>query len=59
MNKIGSFFKEVHQEMKAVDWADGQTLRKNTVTVFVVIALFAIFFMGIDYLTVTLLSLLS
>lgn len=59
MGKVGTFFKEVREEMKKVSWPSGQTLRKNTVTVFVVIALFAVFFMGIDYITTSLLGLLS
>lgn len=58
MGKAGTFFKEVREEMRAVEWPSSQTLRKNTITVFTVIAIFTVFFMGIDFLTSTLLNLL-
>lgn len=58
MGKIGTFFKEVRYEMQAVKWPDNATLRKNAITVFTVIAIFTVFFMGIDFLTSSLLNLL-
>lgn len=58
MGKVGTFFKEVLEEMRLVEWPSNETLRKNTITVFTVIAIFIVFFMGIDFLTSTLLNLL-
>jgi len=58
MGKVGTFFKEVREEMQAVEWPDSQTLRKNTITVFVVLIIFTIFFLGIDFVTTTLLNLI-
>lgn len=53
MGKIGTFFKEVRDEMKAVTWPDSRSLRKNTITVFIMLAIFAVFFLGVDFLTTT------
>jgi len=58
MGKVGTFIKEVREEMKMVTWPNSQSLRKNTITVFIMIAIFAVFFLGVDYLTTTLLQLL-
>lgn len=58
MGKIGTFFKEVRYEMQAVKWPNSETLRKNAIIVFTAIAIFTVFFMGIDFLTSSLLNLL-
>lgn len=58
MSKIKNFFSEVKAEMKAVEWPTGKELRKNSLTVFSVVALFAVFFLGVDSAISTLLGLL-
>jgi len=58
MGKIKTFFGEVREEMQAVDWPSKKDLRKNTVTVLGVVAVFTVFFMGTDSVISSLLNLL-
>lgn len=58
MGKVRTFFSEVKAEMQAVDWPNKQELRKNTITVIIVVAVFALFFLGVDSIIRWLLSLL-
>lgn len=58
MGKISTFFSEVKQEMQAVDWPSKKDLRKNTLTVVTVVAIFAAFFLGVDTAITSILGLL-
>ncbi|WP_027108784.1 preprotein translocase subunit SecE [Lacticigenium naphthae] len=58
MSKIKNFLSEVKDEMLAVEWPKGKELRKNSLTVFTVVALFAVFFLGVDSAISALLGLL-
>jgi preprotein translocase subunit SecE len=56
MSKVGSFFKEVRQEMQATSWPSGKEMRKNTASIFTVVILFALFFYASESIIVWLLS---
>lgn len=58
MSKIKKFFGEVKYELKETTWPTAKEMRKNTLTVFGVVAFFAIFFFGVDSLITFLLNLL-
>lgn len=49
MSKIKGFFGGVSREMKAVTWPTSKELKRNTIVVFGVCLLFAIFFMVVDF----------
>lgn len=57
MNKIKSFFGEVKHEMKETTWPTGKELRKNTITVFGVMAFFGVYFYLADTIIEFLLNL--
>lgn len=56
MNKVGSFFKEVKEEMKETTWPTGKEMRKYTASIFTVVVLFALFFYATESVIVWLLS---
>lgn len=49
MSKIKGFFGGVSREMQAVTWPTSKELKRNTIVVFGVCLLFAIFFMIVDF----------
>lgn len=58
MNKITTFFKEVRHEMKETTWPTAKELRKNSYTVFGVMAFFGVFFYIADTVISFLLNLI-
>lgn len=56
MNKVGSFFKEVKEEMQETTWPTGKEMRKYTASIFTVVVLFALFFYATELVIVWLLS---
>lgn len=56
MNKVGSFFKEVREEMQETSWPTGKEMRKYTASIFTVVVLFALFFYATESVIVWLLS---
>ncbi len=58
MNKVRSFFSEVRHEMGNTKWPTAKEMRKNTVSVFTVVALFTLFFYATESIITWLLSLL-
>ncbi|TLQ07961.1 preprotein translocase subunit SecE [Marinilactibacillus psychrotolerans] len=52
------FFGEVVYELKETTWPTAKEMRKNTLTVFGVVAFFAVFFFGVDSFITFLLNLL-
>lgn len=56
MNKVGSFFKEVKEEMQETTWPTGKEMRKYTASIFTVVVLFALFFYASESVIVWLLS---
>lgn len=56
MNKVGSFFKEVKEEMQETTWPTGKEMRKYTASIFTVVVLFALFFYATESVIVWLLS---
>lgn len=48
MKKVKQFIKEVRYEMKETTWPTVKELRKNTITVFGVMAFFGVFFYAAD-----------
>lgn len=57
MNKIKTFLGEVKYELKETTWPKKDVMKKNTVTVFGVMAFFGVFFYAADSLLVFLLNL--
>lgn len=57
MKKIKQFFGEVRHEMKETTWPTGKELRKNSYTVFGVMAFFGVFFYAADTIISFLLNL--
>lgn len=39
---ISKFFRDYGSEMKKITWAPGDTVRKNTITVVIIVAIFAV-----------------
>lgn len=58
MNKIKTFFGEVIYELKETTWPTAKEMRKNSLTVFGVVAFFGVFFYGVDSIITFLLNLL-
>lgn len=44
MNKVTTFYKDVKHEMKETTWPTAKEMRKNTIAVFTIVILFALFF---------------
>lgn len=58
MSKVSTFIKDVRHEMRETTWPSGKSMRKDTVSIFTVIILFAIFFFATESAIVWLLSLI-
>ncbi|MEC6749108.1 preprotein translocase subunit SecE [Marinilactibacillus sp. GCM10026970] len=58
MGKIKKFFGEVKYELQETTWPTNKEMRKNTLTVFGVVAFFSVFFFGIDSIITFLLNLI-
>ncbi|WP_208559820.1 preprotein translocase subunit SecE [Marinilactibacillus kalidii] len=58
MSKIKKFFGEVKYELKETTWPTSKEMRKNTLTVFGVVAFFSVFFFGVDSIISFLLNLI-
>lgn len=56
MGKIKNFFGDVRREMKDVTWPTSKELKRNTLIVFGVCLLFAVFFMVVDFGIVSILD---
>ncbi len=48
MNKVKKFFGEVKHELKETTWPKKDEMKKNTATVFGVMAFFGVFFYAAD-----------
>lgn len=48
MSKVKTFFGEVKYELQATTWPNKKEMKKNTLTVFGVMAFFAAFFWASD-----------
>lgn len=57
MSKVKTFFGEVKHELKETTWPDKKSMRKNTLTVFGVMAFFGVFFWASDSVIQLLLNL--
>lgn len=57
MKKIKQFLGEVRHEMKETTWPKAKDLRKNSITVFGVMAFFGVFFYAADSLITFLINL--
>jgi len=57
MSKVSNFFSEVRHEISETKWPTAKEMRKNTVSVFTVVTLFAIFFYAAEFVITSLLSL--
>lgn len=44
MNKITSFIEDIRYEIKETTWPTAKEMRKNTISVFTIVFLFAVFF---------------
>lgn len=44
MNKITSFIEDIKYEIKETTWPTAKEMRKNTISVFTIVFLFAVFF---------------
>ncbi|MGX7394181.1 MULTISPECIES: preprotein translocase subunit SecE [Carnobacterium] len=58
MGKIKNFFSGVRNEMKAVTWPTSRELKRNSLIVFGVCLIFAVFFMVVDFGIVSILDLI-
>ncbi|GEK91865.1 preprotein translocase subunit SecE [Alkalibacterium kapii] len=57
MGKVKTFLGEVKHEMKETTWPNKKTMKKNTLTVFGVMAFFGVFFYAVDSVITFLLTL--
>lgn len=56
MGKVTTFFKEVKHEMQETTWPTAKEMRKNTISVFTIIFLFAMFFYATEAVIIWLLT---
>ncbi|SEM18398.1 SecE/Sec61-gamma subunits of protein translocation complex [Alkalibacterium putridalgicola] len=57
MSKVKTFLGEVKHELKETTWPTKEAMRKNTLTVFGVMAFFGVFFYAVDSVITFLLNL--
>lgn len=57
MNKVKTFLGEVKHELNETTWPTRQAMKKNTATVFGVMAFFGVFFYAVDFIITTILNL--
>ncbi|RHW33884.1 preprotein translocase subunit SecE [Neobacillus notoginsengisoli] len=48
MQRVSKFFREIAREMRKVSWPRRAELTRYTITVITTVAIFAVFFAGID-----------
>lgn len=58
MSKVKTFFGEVKHELKETTWPNKKEMKKNTLTVFGVMAFFTVFFWASDSLLQFLLNII-
>lgn len=58
MNKVKKFFGEVKYELSETTWPTKKAMKKNTATVFGVMAFFGVFFYAADSVITFLLNLI-
>lgn len=58
MSKITNFMKDVQYEMKETTWPTAKEMKKNTISVFTIVFLFALFFFVTETIIVQLLPFL-
>ncbi|MCC5890671.1 MAG: preprotein translocase subunit SecE [Alkalibacterium sp.] len=58
MNKVKKFFGEVKYELSETTWPTKEAMKKNTATVFGVMAFFGVFFYAADSVITFLLNLI-
>ncbi|OJF90117.1 preprotein translocase subunit SecE [Alkalibacterium sp. 20] len=58
MNKVKTFLGEVKHELKETTWPTKVAMKKNTITVFGVMAFFGVFFYAADSVITFLLNLI-
>ncbi|MDN6195562.1 MAG: preprotein translocase subunit SecE [Atopostipes suicloacalis] len=56
MDKVTNFIKDVKHEMNETTWPTAKEMRKNTVSVFTIVFLFAVFFFAVETVIVELLA---
>lgn len=58
MNKVKTFLGEVKHELKETTWPKKDAMKKNTITVFGVMAFFGVFFYAADSVITFLLNII-